>query len=197
LYLKVTEAVLENPPATGWSSPAWLTRLDIIFAGLYFDAIGKWILDPTSAPRAWRVLLDARHRSNILRVQFALCGMNAHINRDLQLAVVQTGQELNIEPQINSPEHDDFERVNSILKIVEDQVLPVIATGIIGEIEQSLGQLDNILALWSVSVARENAWLNAMLLWAVRDIPFLRNAKLSESDHITGALGRALIIPVG
>jgi hypothetical protein len=197
LYLKVTEKVLANPPAGGWSSPVWLARLDVVFAGLYFDAVRRWINSPSSAPKAWRVLLDARHRQDVMRVQFAICGMNAHINRDLQLAVVMTGQELNIEPRIDSPEHDDFERVNGILKEVEDEVLPEIATGIVGEIGQSLGRLDDILALWGVRAARETAWFNAMLLWAVRDISFLRNAKMAESDSITGALGRALIIPVG
>jgi hypothetical protein len=197
LYLKVTEKVLANPPAGGWSSPVWLGRLDVVFAGLYFDAVRRWINSPASAPKAWRVLLDARRRQDVMRVQFALCGMNAHINRDLQLAVVMTGQELNIEPRIGSPEHDDFEKVNGILKEVEDEVLPVLATGLFGEIEQSLGRLDNVLALWSVTAARETAWFNAMLLWAVRDIAFLRNAKMAESDNITGALGRALIIPVG
>lgn len=195
LYLKVTEKVLANPPVGGWSSPVWLARLDIVFAELYFEAIREWIAHPENAPRAWRVLLDARHRRDVMRVQFALCGMNAHINRDLQLAVVAAGEELGIEPRRNTPEHNDFECVNDILKEVEEEVLPILATGIVGEIDQSFGRLDNVFALWSVRTARETAWFNSMLLWAVRDVPFLREAKMAESDHITGALGRALMIP--
>jgi hypothetical protein len=197
LYLKVTEEVLRNPPAGGWSSPVWLARLDVVFAGLYFEAIRDWINDPAAAPKAWRVMLDARRRPDIFRVQSALCGMNAHINRDLQLAVVLTGQELGIKPRRNTPEHKDFQHVNGILEIVEAKVLPVIATGIFGEIEQSLGRIDNILALWGVSAARETAWSNAEILWTVRNNTLLRNVKMAATDSITGALGRALIIPVG
>lgn len=197
LYLKVTEKVLENPPAAGWSSPVWLARLDVIFAGLYFEAIRNWINISPSAPKAWRIMLDARRRPNIMRVQFALCGMNAHINRDLQLAIVRTGQELNVEPRRETPEHRDFEHVNAILEIVEAEVLPVIATGIVGVIDESLGRLDNILALWGVRGARETAWFNAELLWAVRNNPLLRRAKMEATDSITGAFGRALIMPIG
>ena len=143
LYLKVTEKVLENPPVAGWQSPVWLKRLDVAFANLYFEAIGKWITEPSSAPKAWQVLFDARHVPGIMRVQFALCGMNAHINRDLQLALVQTGQELGIKPRRNTPEYRDFEFVNSILEKVEAEILPVIATGIVGVIDQSLGRLES------------------------------------------------------
>lgn len=197
LYLKVTEKVLENPPVGGWSAPVWLTRLDVIFAGLYLDSVRKWINSPASAPKAWRVLLDARHLDNIMRVQFALCGMNAHINRDLQLAIVQTGQEQNIEPRRNTPQYNDFEHVNNILELVEAEALPILATGIVGVIDENLGQLDNVLALWGVRAARETAWSNAEILWMVRNNPILRKVKMEATDSITGALGRALIIPTG
>lgn len=196
LYLKVTEKILENPPAEGWESPGWLARLDVIFAGLYFEAIRKWISQPSSAPESWQVLLNSRHRQNIMRVQFALCGMNAHINRDLQLALVLTGQELGIKPGQNTPQHRDFERVNNILELAEAEVLPIIATGIIGTIEESLGKLDNILSFWGVKAARETAWLNSQLFWLVRNNSFLLNAKMRATDKITGALGRALIVSV-
>jgi hypothetical protein len=39
LYLLVTESVKNGAPAAGWQDPAWLTRLDVVFANLYFDAI--------------------------------------------------------------------------------------------------------------------------------------------------------------
>jgi hypothetical protein len=132
-----------------------------------------------------------------MRVQFALCGMNAHINRELQLAVVRIGQELNLKPDRNTPEHDDFKHVNRILETVEAETLPVIAEGPFGALEQSIGRLDNILALWGVAAARETAWSNAELLWTVRRSSSLSRVKMEATDSITGALGRALIIPVG
>ena len=42
LYMKVTEEVDNTAPPGGWENPAWLTRLDIIFAQLYLTAISNW-----------------------------------------------------------------------------------------------------------------------------------------------------------
>lgn len=197
LYLKVTQSVLENPPPQGWSAPQWLARLDMIFAGLYFEAVRNWINAPSSAPKAWQVLFNARHKSNIMRVQFALCGMNAHINRDLQFAIVQTCEEQNIKPRRNSPQHQDFEYVNSILETVESQVIPYLATGIVGVIDESLGRLDNILAMWGVRKARDTAWAKSEIFWHIRNTLLLRKLHLVTVDDITSFAGRGLIIPVG
>ncbi len=90
LYLNVTQAVYKEPPAGGWNDPAWLTRLDINFAQLYFDALVYSCTDSTKVPRAWMALFESRDNPAIERVQFALSGINAHINHDLPLALVQT-----------------------------------------------------------------------------------------------------------
>ena len=49
----------------------------------------------------------------------------------------------------------------------------VLATGLLGEIEQSLGDLDSVLAMWKVRRAREAAWTNGEVLWHLRDTPLL------------------------
>lgn len=196
LYLLVTKAVLENPPPSGWSAPEWLARLDVIFAGMYFDAIVKWTREPTGAPKAWQVLFNARHRPGIMRVQFALCGMNAHINYDLQFAIVEACRQQSVTPQYDSPQHSDFEYVNTILEIAEAQIIPYLATGIVGVIEERLGRLDNILAMWGVRKARETAWAKSIIFWHIRSNPILRRFHLRTENDFTGAFGRALIIPV-
>src|SRR4051812_45415936 len=38
-YLMVTEDVNAKPPGGVWQSPAWLDRLDVVFAGFYFQAL--------------------------------------------------------------------------------------------------------------------------------------------------------------
>ena len=58
-------------------------------------------------------MFEARYRTGIDRIQFALAGMNAHINRDLALALLATNAELNIVPAPCSPESDDYQAVNS------------------------------------------------------------------------------------
>ena len=41
LYLIVTQEIDGQPPATAWSDPAWLTGLDVVFAGFTSRHNGK------------------------------------------------------------------------------------------------------------------------------------------------------------
>ena len=73
---------------TTFRDPAFLERLDVVFANLYFDAVEAGHADPRRVPSAWRPLFECRNQSGILPIQFALAGMNAHINRDLPAGIV-------------------------------------------------------------------------------------------------------------
>ena len=66
-----------------------MTQLDVTFANLYFAA-AEAAGNPAAAPLAWRPLIEQRAVAGIEPVQFALAGMNAHINHDLPLAMVST-----------------------------------------------------------------------------------------------------------
>jgi hypothetical protein len=59
-----------------------MSQLDVTFAGLYFDAV-EAAGDPAAVPLAWRPLIEERGQPAIEPIQFALAGMNAHINHDL------------------------------------------------------------------------------------------------------------------
>ncbi len=94
LYLMVTQQVDLAPPGGAWQSPVWFTSLDTNFAGLYFSALGGFLAGQT-VPDAWRALFEARYRVGVDRIQFALAGMNAHINRDLALALLAADAAVN------------------------------------------------------------------------------------------------------
>lgn len=195
LYKMVTVAVVNNPPAQGWNDPQWISRLDVIFARLYFDAILS-SLQNAGTPRAWQVLFEARLHTGVDRVQFALCGMNAHINHDLPLALVQLSTEMGTGPDENSPQHADFEAVNEILDVVEPEAVQILATGIVGQLAQDLGRLDDVLAMWKVRKARDTSWNNAEILWQMRSVQVLRNKFVRTLDRLTGFAGRGLLISI-
>lgn len=195
LYLRVTEGVRDNPPAEGWENPRYVERLAVLFARLYFSTIASWQRDHDSVVRSWAPLFKSRQKRGIARVQFALAGMNAHINHDLPIVLVQTSEEQDVVPRRGSPEHRDFERVNAILEIVTEQVKQFLATGIVGEIDQDLGRLDDMVALWSVRKARETAYTNAEILWQLRPSPTLSDAFLKNLDRLVGLSSRGLLIP--
>jgi len=78
LYLSVTEAVQAD--AAAWQDWPFLQRFDVLFARLYFDALAASERNADLMAPAWRPLFTARHDTRLARLQFALAGMNAHIN---------------------------------------------------------------------------------------------------------------------
>jgi hypothetical protein len=122
LYLQVTLSVREAVTTTTFRDPAFLATLDVVFANLYFDAIAAGDADPARAPSAWRPLLECRRRPGIRAIQFALAGMNAHINRDLPEGIVATFRATDGAPAEGSLRQADFDKVNYLLEAVETQI---------------------------------------------------------------------------
>ena len=194
LYLKVTEAVQAD--VTGWQDWPFLKRFDVVFAKLYFDAIMEWEQDQTLTPHAWRPLLRARHDARLTRIQFAFAGMNAHINRDLAVALDRMAKPDGRFPSKDGARYSDFRRVNTILERVEASLREVLATGLLSEIDQASGELDTILVMWNVRKAREAAWTNGEVLWHLRAAPLLRRDYLARLDQMAAFAGRGLLLPV-
>jgi hypothetical protein len=160
LYLAVTEAVGEAVERERWGDERSLRWLDVVFANLYFRALRDHVRGGT-VPRAWAPLIEDRNRRGITQVQFALAGMNAHINRDLPVALVETWQALALQPRRGGPQHRDFRRVNDLLVATEERVKARFATGALGYADRELGALDDVIAMWNVREARDAAWSNA------------------------------------
>ncbi len=190
LYMKVTQTVDQEPPGT-WQDPVWLTRLDVVFASLYFQAIAGFLSDSPSTPSSWDALMEARYRTGVDRIQFALAGMNAHINHDLALALLDTDAQLNLISGLNSPEHADYQTVNGLLNALMPSTLKVLATGILGQLAEDTGKIGRILAFWDIVQARDLAWDFADHLRGLSGVP--RQVALDSQDEITGALGRAIL----
>ena len=194
LYMMVTQKVDSVPPQGGWEDPVWLTRLDVVFARFYFSAILNWLKSPAQVPASWQALFEARYRPGVERIQFALAGMNAHIDHDLALALVQTGAELNLSPGKTSPQHEDYEHVNGLLEAVLPLALQFLATGILGEVAQDTGKIGRLLAMWDVRAARDLAWDFAGQLRCLAGVA--RDSALAAQDQATGVLGRSLLLDV-
>lgn len=190
LYLAVTEAVAHDLRADAFAAPAFLERLDVRFAWLYFDALAA-----AEPPSAWRPLFDRAERRGILPLQFAFAGMNAHINRDLPVALVETWAELGLEPRAAGDGHADFLRVNEQLAGVEERVKRAYLGGLLGFLDRVLGRADDVAAMWSVVRARDAAWTNGTTLWHLRDAPPLSAEFVASLDRTVGLAGRGLLVP--
>jgi hypothetical protein len=189
LYLAVTENVQAAVKPGAFKNPRFLERLDVVFANLFLTALER-------TPRAWAPLVVCRAKPGIAPIQFALCGMNAHINRDLPVALVQTATELGVDLQRARGVASDFTAINGLLAKTEARAKKQFATGIVGIADDALGTLDDRIAMWNIGRAREAAWVQAQILWQLRAVPPLAKRYLDTLDRTVGFAGRGLLVPL-
>jgi hypothetical protein len=198
LYRAVTEGVGADLTSQGFADARFLETLDVHFAELFFAALDAYGRDPASTPSAWVPLFAQRSRRGIAPLQFALAGMNAHINRDLPVALVTTCRELGLDLGEGSREHADFERVDTLLAHVERQVKSAYLTGWLAWVDRLVHRfhrIDDVVAMWDVSRARDAAWTNAQALWALGGESALAGDYLLALDRMVGFASRGLLIP--
>jgi Family of unknown function (DUF5995) len=189
MYLEVTTEVGRRIEAGFFANPQFMSRLDVVFANLYLDAVDA-ATDPQTAPLAWRPLIEQRANPGIEPIQFALAGMNAHINHDLPIAVVQTAAELNTEPMAGS-HRADYQKVDELLDAIEQSVRQSFESETELAVDRHLTAVCNLIANWSIGSARDLAWHNCLLLWQVRNDQLgydLLTASLAASTAMSSRL---------
>ncbi|HEY8706210.1 MAG TPA: DUF5995 family protein [Gaiellaceae bacterium] len=198
LYRQVTEGVNAELGNQSFDDGRFLERLDICFAGLFFSALDAYGHDPAGVPSAWMPLFAQRSRRGVTPLQFALAGMNAHINRDLPVALVTTCHDLGLDLREGSPEQADFERINVLLGQVESRIKRLYLSGWLALVDRAVHRfhrIDDVVAMWDVGRARDAAWTNGHALWVLRDEPQLASEFLEVLDRMVGLASRGLLVP--
>jgi hypothetical protein len=67
---------------------------------------------------------------------------------------------------------------------------------LLGDILPDVSLLENTIAAWSVSAAREAAWNNSELLWHLNPEPLLSKSFLDTLDGLTTVVGKTLLVPI-
>jgi len=151
-------------------------------------------LGPPATPHAWRAVFERREDRRVVPLQFAVAGMNAHINFDLPRALVETCRALGTTPDAGSHRRD-FDRVNEILAEVE----PAIRERLEKECpldDRQLEHLENVLANWSTTRAREAAWDHSEVLWWLQGNAAMTSTYTGALDRTVGLAGRGLLVPL-
>jgi len=188
LYTDMTRAVARRAAAGGFEDLPFLIALDFEFAGLYLAALDA----PDTAPRAWRVMFD-RRRQDLAPLRFALAGMNAHINRDLAVALDTTCTRLGGSLDRDSPRCRDFLAINDILVAQMVSSKAVLFSPIDRIADAALGPLDDRFEAWSLAAARDNAWSHAVALHRLGPGE-ARDAALQAIDRTASLIGRLLLL---
>ena len=195
MYLPVIKAISEATATAGYfTNSEFLNRLDVSFVNRYFDT---YIRSATGValPRCWDVVWRLRQSTHHVPLQFALAGMNAHINHDLVLALVETFAALDADPRDPSL-LADFKRVNAILGELEPEMRRSYEHGLLLRMDHRLGAREDRLDRWSIAAAREAAWRDAETMWRVHNHPTLRARYEAALDHAVALAGECLLVPL-
>ena len=194
MYLAVTQTVGQEVGDGFFADPGFMTTLDVVFANLYFAATDA-ASAPATVPPAWRPLVERRASAGIEPIQFALAGMNAHINHDLPVAVVTTCAELGTEPAAG-PHFADFQKVDQLLDAAEQSVRQSFESRPELAVDRHLQAVDNLVACWSINSARDLAWQNSLVLWTLRPEPAASGFFLDGLAAATALASRLLLTAV-
>lgn len=194
MYLEVTRQVEDRLGTGFFADPAFMTQLDVTFANLYFTAVDA-AGNPPAVPLAWRPLIEQRAQPGIEPVQFALAGMNAHINHDLPLAVTGTCAALATSPSAGAHQAD-YQKVDQLLDAAEQSVRQSFESAPELAVDRHLQAVNNLIASWSINSARDLAWTNSLLLWEVRADPLARGLLCDSLAAATAAASSMLLIAV-
>ena len=195
LYSATLRAVNEAARKHRFEDSRFVERLDCHAAGLYFVALAAHLSDPGTGPGAWEPPLRARTRADIRPLQFALAGLNAHVNRDLPIALVTTFIELDGEPRRETSAHTDYNHVCAIQEstLLEPRAWLPASLGQ-AELERARVELGALLELWSLRHARDGAWVAAEVRWALRGNPVVARHQLEALDRLVQLGSRGLLL---
>jgi hypothetical protein len=194
MYLDVMRQIDSRLGQGFFADPAFMTRLDVEFANLYFAAADV-AADPAAVPVAWRPIAERRAAPGIEPIQFALAGMNAHINHDLPLALASTCAALATAPDAD-PHLADYQKVDQLLDAAEQSIRQSFESAPELTVDRHLSAVLDLVGNWTINSARDMAWNNCLLLWALRGDSFARGLFLDTLAASTALAGRMLLVAV-
>jgi hypothetical protein len=195
MYLTVTTqiaAIIADPETeqSRFRHSQAMAELDVRFANLWLTAYDADVARSVVSP-AWRPLFEARGGGR-LPIQYALAGMNTHIEHDLPIAVLDTCRSLGLEP---GDLHGDYETVNGVLAQVESPIRRSFLDEIGRELDDGLGPVVHLVSTWDIDKARDVAWVTVETLWALRRTTLVLDRFLDSLGQTVGMTSRALLTP--
>ncbi len=158
------------------------------FASAFADYYVLALTGEVAPPRCWAAAWDVADDHSLLIAQHLLLGINAHVNHDLALTVVEVaaarGDLGSIRP--------DFNAVNSILAETYDELLADL--GLVSRWATRASAIGGGDAFnFSLRVAREQAWRAAVAMHTLDDLG-LRSYE-AELDRLVTVLAHQITRP--
>jgi len=190
--LRATEKVKLQVADGGFADAGFVEHLDVVLARIFLQV-------PTDAnagrpvDHAWRPLVERRGRHDLLPIQFTLAGANAHLARDLPIALVRTCRERGVSPHAAGV-RDDFEQVGGALTGVVRPIRKSYLDGHTVASGRPLSPLADLVTNYSLDKARDAAWVAALTLWEIREVAFLERSFERTLGRNAGLVSRQLLV---
>jgi len=199
-YLLMTRNMLAAVDAGAFTDCHWVHALLHRFADYYFEALSAYEHDVNGAPPVWRRVHDVAGRDEAQIVQHLLLGVNAHINYDLVLTLVEM-----LEPewaQLNARQradrYADHCHVNQIIGATIDAVQDDVIESVAPEmdlVDTLLGPVDEWLISRLITRWRDEVWEHALEMLARPQRQ--REGKRAEVEALTQRRARAILLEDG
>ncbi len=195
LYFRITRRVFDLLQTPAVVDPTFLELLDVEFAKLYFQALRSWGEGRSSTPDAWEVLFRRAQDRRLTRLAAAVLGVNAHVNHDLALALIETWKRLG--PPGDGPPHHDYLLINNIFFEEIPFLRRRFSTAWQLKIDRFVGELDDWSQELLVETTRAMAWEQGRRLWDLQhDGDGLQDfvAARAAMDRAASLVGEALVV---
>lgn len=164
IYIKVTQGIKKAVADGHFEDPAWLERLDLLFASQYFRIIEHFQAGRLDQiPLCWRTALEAAAGGETVVLQDIVLAINARLNHDLGIALFQAGiAEEDTERRIR-----DYKRIHDIFAASINDVQDILAgkySAVLGFLDMIAGALDELVVDFLYTQARDTALDNAFAL---------------------------------
>ncbi len=172
-YRVMTVRMSEGVASGSFEDGRWVARLRDRFAEYYFDALAGYdgAAGARACPLTWTVALDACARPGCHPMEALLLGINAHINHDLALALVDVLDDWDhLDEERRAGRRRDHDRVNAIIRSTTDEVQRDVVAGwspAAARLDALLGRVDEWAFGELVERWRTQVWEDAMRLVAL------------------------------
>ncbi len=173
-YSLMTGNTLRALDEDQFHDPQWVSRLLHLFADYYFLALAAYEQNDARTPTVWRLAHDAAAQQQTQVLQDLLLGINAHINYDLVLTLVDMLEPewATLSPEQRRQRYEDHCHVNTIIAATVDSVQDQVVTPDsrwLGVVDWVLGPLDEHMAARLIRLWREAVWQQAMQMLDAAD----------------------------
>jgi hypothetical protein len=189
VYRRTTLQILSGIQEDRFENPERMENFDVIFANYYLRAYDAY-MDDRDPGLSWMACFESADESLSI-LQHVMMGMNAHISFDLGIAAAEVSDGSPI-----SELHEDFNRVNDILKELIDEMQDSIGSvsWLFYLLDRLWGNLDEKMIDLGIREFRESAWQLAEKL-SQAESEAERQKLIREYDQRTARLNRSIQQP--